>query len=726
MIRSHSAMTRIAALIAALVIASLACGLGGASPCAGPFVVTKTADTNDGTCDASDCSLREAVVQSNSCPGTQVIQIPAGTYVLTRSGVGEDAAATGDLDITDSVTINGTGNPVIDGNHTDRVFEIMAGETAAIDGVTVQNGYAQSGAGIRNHGILNLTNSIVQNNVASMAAIGTGFIPRGAGLADLAHGGGGFANGGGILSEGDNTLTMNTVQVIGNSADQGGGIMVLANGTTAPTFSFDSPTLYGATVANNSATQSGGGLWLDNQVHATLNMFNINANTIANDRGAGIYNASTLVLTHGKLTNNTGGIYGGGIYNEPAGDLTATDVFLGSNLTRMGAGIYNTGPARFYQSGFANNEANRGEGGAIYNKDADAALTLENVTISQNIGLLGGGGIFNDGGSFQINYSTIADNTNDGINSSGAGDAFIRNSILAGQTGANCAGTPPASHGFNIDSGSTCAFIEPSDLNNTDPMLVALAKNGGWSPTHALLTGSPAIDTADPDRCISLDEREVSRPQGPHCDRGAYEKSPADIDPTAGPTAVVTDTPTPAVTDTPTTVPGTHLTVNQNANCRKGPAIGYDVVTAFPAGTVLEIQGKNGNTTWVLVKIPPSGPLCWLAISNGTPDGSLDGVPVQTVAPLPDPPANFKDAAVCSPRQKSFVVTLTWSLVPGATGYRIYRGGTLLASLGGNITQYVDNAPMGKSFVYEIEAVNAYGPSTKEATTVGACKSPLG
>ena len=41
------------------------------------FVVTKTADTNDGVCDA-DCSLREAINAANANPGPDVITLPAG------------------------------------------------------------------------------------------------------------------------------------------------------------------------------------------------------------------------------------------------------------------------------------------------------------------------------------------------------------------------------------------------------------------------------------------------------------------------------------------------------------------------------------------------------------------------------------------------------------------------------------------------------------------------
>ena len=72
------------------------------------FVVTKTADTNDGACNA-DCSLREAVRAANAAAGSDMITIPNGTYTLTIAGGSEDLAATGDLDITGAVVVVGGG-----------------------------------------------------------------------------------------------------------------------------------------------------------------------------------------------------------------------------------------------------------------------------------------------------------------------------------------------------------------------------------------------------------------------------------------------------------------------------------------------------------------------------------------------------------------------------------------------------------------------------------------
>ena len=68
--------------------------------CAPVYNVTKTADTNDGVCSGGDCSLREAVLNANSCPGSHTINLPAGGYTLTRDGDDENLGQTGDLDIT--------------------------------------------------------------------------------------------------------------------------------------------------------------------------------------------------------------------------------------------------------------------------------------------------------------------------------------------------------------------------------------------------------------------------------------------------------------------------------------------------------------------------------------------------------------------------------------------------------------------------------------------------
>ena len=80
-------------------------------------IITVTT-TNDEYGTGPGCSLREAVGAAGTdsafggCPagsGDDVISLPAGTYVLTQTGPGEDLNVTGDLDIYSTMTISGAG-----------------------------------------------------------------------------------------------------------------------------------------------------------------------------------------------------------------------------------------------------------------------------------------------------------------------------------------------------------------------------------------------------------------------------------------------------------------------------------------------------------------------------------------------------------------------------------------------------------------------------------------
>jgi len=129
-----------------------------------------------------NCTLREAIIAANTdaavdaCPagsGADVVVVPAGTYTLTLVGADEDAAATGDLDVTADLEIDGAGaaTTVIDGNSTDRVLDIDpagAGLTVLVSGVTLQHGSSlQEGGAVRSRATLTLADSIVQANLTS-------------------------------------------------------------------------------------------------------------------------------------------------------------------------------------------------------------------------------------------------------------------------------------------------------------------------------------------------------------------------------------------------------------------------------------------------------------------------------------------------------------------------------------------------------------------------------
>jgi hypothetical protein len=94
------------------------------------------------------------------------------------------------------------------------------------------------------------------------------------------------------------------------------------------------------------------------------------------------------------------------------------------------------------------------------------------------------------------------------------GTVGIVNSIVAGNLGTNDVSGNFSSLGhniFGITNGLFFFLFDPTDLLGVDPRLGPLQDNGGPTLTHALLTGSPAID-AGASRFLLFDQRGERRP----------------------------------------------------------------------------------------------------------------------------------------------------------------------------------------------------------------------
>src|SRR5262245_44902326 len=152
---------------------------------AATFTVNSTADLVDanpgnGICATGTgvCTLRAALQEANALSGTDTINLGATTYTLTIPGVTEDAAATGDLDITKPVNIVGAGatSTTIDANSIDRVFDILPGAgNVSMSGLTITDGFSGFGfvaGGIWNSGTLTLSNVRILNSVGRLGGGG--------------------------------------------------------------------------------------------------------------------------------------------------------------------------------------------------------------------------------------------------------------------------------------------------------------------------------------------------------------------------------------------------------------------------------------------------------------------------------------------------------------------------------------------------------------------------
>ena len=336
------------------------------------FTVNSTSDAvdinpGDGSCSTNSgvCTLRAAIQETNALAGEDTITLPAGTYILALTGSNEDNAASGDLDITDSLILNGAAAnaTIIDANEIDRIFHVFSATT--ISNITMQNGlgfdpsfFECGGGGIRhNSGELTISNSIITNNSTTQ-------------------------NGGGICDFSLSDITLINSVVDGNSAGfHSGGIHI------------DLPSnlnLIDSTLSNNTAWDGGAITFRANDASHTLNVDNshIISNT-ADNNGGGIYvTGGILSLNKGELSQNSADSWGGGMYLSDEVYIASIDnVAIANNTSQWGGAFFidsdNT-EIKITDAMFTHNMASAG-GGAIYYGDTEnTSVRISGSTFSGN------------------------------------------------------------------------------------------------------------------------------------------------------------------------------------------------------------------------------------------------------------------------------------------------------------------------------------------------------
>jgi CSLREA domain-containing protein len=252
-----------------------------------------------------------------------------------------------------------------------------------------------------------------------------------------------------------------------------------------------------------------------------------------------------LTVTDSIISNNTISSNGanGGAGIAAAGPVNLTDSTVSGNqitagnTASKGAGIFAEGGFEISQSAVIGNAltfATTQGGGGLFASTGLQTQTITNSTFSGN-GAAEGGGLYASS-PVAITHTTFAENQAstagaDVFAFGSASSATADSSIFAsapGACGTGAGGTINSGTGSNIDVGTSCGFgTADGNRQDTDPLLAPLALNApGTTETHALLPGSPAIDTANME-CADLasDQRGVARPQpvGGRCDIGAFE-----------------------------------------------------------------------------------------------------------------------------------------------------------------------------------------------------------
>ena len=255
-------------------------------------------------------------------------------------------------------------------------------------------------------------------------------------------------------------------------------------------------------------------------------------NELCCDSGGNVYNTgSPVTLDHVRVTGGSAG-EGGGIANVNGTMVIQSSLIDGNDLTGNdgngdGAGILNaanggqTSTLTVRDSTVVGNTST--SPGAGISADGDAisnsstVTTLERVTVAGNraLGGQGGGGIQYDGqgssSSFTVRASVLDDN--------------LTVPATAAPVESNCGSPVPSSGGGNVVGTRDCAFAAGGDLLDANAQLSASLFNaGGQTDVLPLAANSPAIDRVP--GCAALDQRDVTRPQGPACDAGAFEYNP--------------------------------------------------------------------------------------------------------------------------------------------------------------------------------------------------------
>jgi hypothetical protein len=340
---------------------------------------------------------------------------------------------------------------------------------------------------------------------------------------DINNGQGSNAKGGAIYFDGG-TLNVSGSQILSSTATggyggdapgnqqnggfggfaQGGGAYIAAGTVTINTSTFESCV---ATGGNSGKGQNGsepageanaGGLYSLGNVTVSNSTFDLNSANGGN--GGDAFGPDCF----GSHEGGDGGAGRGGAIMADGGSAIIDTSTFASN-TALGGNGGNGGKNNGGSCGLATHGAGGvAYGGAITNNTA--TLNIRHATISLNNAQAGNTGVDTPGVS--LPPRNAAEGTGGGIRVA-FGAATIENTIIAGNTAANGAGANPSaftpapdvagsvtSNGHNLlgDTTGATGFTGTGDLTGANPMLAALADNGGPTQTMMPQAGSQAID----------------------------------------------------------------------------------------------------------------------------------------------------------------------------------------------------------------------------------------
>ncbi len=407
-------------------------------------------------------TLRAAIQEANATSGRSIVVVAAGRYSLTIPGRDEDDASTGDLDIRNPLTLagGGRGDTVIDAQGIDRGIHVLSTDLDISDLQITGGQYDNSaGGGIQSQGNLVLRRVDLTDNSSAF--------------------------GGAIYAVGtDSLIRIENSSLVGNRSDQRGG-GIYADGSRIE--------ILDSRIESNIGRDAGGGVYIGNGAFGSLPSF-IQGTRIAQNQsanGGGIFFADQqrgLTITATSFEANTAIGSGGGTFAAGgAQPVQFQSSLFANNISLMspGGGFYSSsGIIEFTNTTVSGNRSEQAAGGGVAAMSG-SQVTLSSTTLTGNIGTTSGGLLIDQGGIVTLANSLIARNVS---TSGSSGDVLVSS------------GQIESSGGNLIGDGVQGTFVPAtgdlvgSSTTPLDPLLGQLQDNGGPTWTHALRTGSPAID----------------------------------------------------------------------------------------------------------------------------------------------------------------------------------------------------------------------------------------
>ncbi|WP_197231984.1 dockerin type I domain-containing protein [Novipirellula artificiosorum] len=473
-----------------------------------PVIDTITATTRvfTFTCGAETITLGDGAAandnlnQIDSTLGESVLFTSPSSALTVNAGSGVDVVNVTMLDTlyaaslivdggaTDTDTLTMTNVDLI--NTPGRGLAVSEFETVTITAGTISGNTAVLGGGIRINDSTTATTTATLDNVTisdNRATESGGGIwsdafsltIQGGSIADNAASGNAIGQGGGGVFNLAGTLDIDNAAIQRNHADgalgNGGGVMTVG-GTV---------TIDNTTIASNEAARAGGGVE-NNGGNVTLTNVTAGGPAVADGNTAGVNGgglhasgaASVTLVDGGSFQNNVAAQEGGGLWNGDGQMTIRNNTTIVNNTANSGA-----------------NAANDQGGGGVFN--IGGTLDIDDATITSNLATANngnGGGVMTVGGTVTIDNTTIASNAaaraGGGVENNG-GNVSLTNVTVGGPAAADGNTADVNGGGLHASGAASVTLVDGGSFQNN----VAAEGGGLWNGDGIMLVTGTQIDS---------------------------------------------------------------------------------------------------------------------------------------------------------------------------------------------------------------------------------------